>query len=1041
MNIMNKKNTLFTFIFLMIFLWGTQGKKLLSGQNYPIGMNLDFPASWTTQIVFVDVFKLSIPFVAVDVANNYQWAPGVPVPSDVNGYPLEIPFQYNGRSYQAATILFKDLDGNYPGGTYTISIEGQGKVTVSEDAPEKTFTGPGLFSFTVNPGSEGIYIELIFSNPQDPVDKIEMILPGYENSAQTNPYHPFYPPFIEKLHGFKTIRVMNALQINGHLCDNPAHTPGNKECSMTWAHRVTPGFQSQVAEGRGMAWEYVVDFINMVDGADLWLNIPHAVDDDYIRQLARMMKQDLDEDRQVYIEWSNEVWNPTSSFPQHNWFVENAAESGLDADQFYVKGLLHIFDLFEEEFGTEKGRLVRVLSSQQGDRIRTDILLTHLQDLSINPNKSEIDVLAISAYIGISRIDPEDDLPTAKELLDKAEADIPVMITRSLLENKAAADAYGASIGRNIPVVAYEGGQHITPMDQDWEYLQGDEVMAPYIEANRHPRIYDIYQKWADAWFSNGGGLVVAFSYVTYPPTTGVFGHLERFDQPLSEAHKFRALQDLLGTTPSSIILGRTDLYFGYEKGGTIPVYQSFNITGSGGQLNWTVSTADSWLELTPLSGTANGAVEVSLVPAGLEAGTYTGEITVSDPKAANSPQTIDVTLDLYAPGMSSPPFGSFDTPVHNSTVRSSIPVSGWALDDTGVESVKIYRGETENLVYIGDAVFIEGARPDIEQAFPGYPMNYKAGWGYMMLTNFLPDNTYKIHAVALDIEGSQVTLGTKTIICDNANAVKPFGAIDTPTQGGTAFGSNFFNWGWVLTPQPNSIPTDGSTIDVYVNGINLGHPTYNIYRSDIANLFPGCANSDGAAGYFYLDTAAYENGVHSMHWTASDNAGNEDGIGSRYFTIQNIGNSQSKVQTTISGKVLTDRKLFHLSQISDIPINDLGSIRIKRGLRENNEPELVISDEAGVFIIKTGELERLVIEFSKKSAVIAGYTIVGNQLRSLPIGSNIDTKKGKFYWHPGPGFVGYYRFVFIDRSEDNQIKKTNIIVRIEPKFVKPGKK
>jgi len=187
------------------------------------------------------------------------------------------------------------------------------------------------------------------------------------------------------------------------------------------------------------------------------------------------------------------------------------------------------------------------------------------------------------------------------------------------------------------------------------------------------------------------------------------------------------------------------------------------------------------------------------------------------------------------------PPFGSFETPIDGSTVCSSIPVTGWALDDTGIDHVKIYREQGSGLVYIGDAVLVEGARPDVAAAYPGYPYNTKAGWGYMMLTNFLPNSgngTFVIHAIATDFVGKTTTLGTKTIHCNNANAVKPFGAIDTPTQGGSASGSSFINWGWVLTPQPDHIPTDGSTINVYVDGVNLGHPTYNIYRSDIATLF-----------------------------------------------------------------------------------------------------------------------------------------------------------------------------------------------------------
>jgi uncharacterized protein (TIGR01370 family) len=253
---------------------------------------------------------------------------------------------------------------------------------------------------------------------------------------------------------------------------------------------------------------------------------------------------------------------------------------------------------------------------------------------------------------------------------------------------------------------------------------------------------------------------------------------------------------------------------------------------------------------------------------------------------------------DFVDPGGSDDdPFGSFDTPLDGSTVRSSVAVTGWALDDVAVESVKIYRKGNDpgnNLIYIGDAVLVEGARPDVQQAYPTYPMNHKAGWGYMMLTNFLPNGgngIFTLYAIAKDVSGHTVTLGTKTITCDNANAVKPFGAIDAPAQGGTVSGSNFINWGWVLTPQPNSIPADGSTINVIVDGVNIGHPTYNVYRPDIATLFPGYANSNGAVGYFYLDTTQYEDGVHTIQWTVSNSMGTTEGIGSRYFVIRN--NSQ----------------------------------------------------------------------------------------------------------------------------------------------------
>ena len=67
-----------------------------------------------------------------------------------------------------------------------------------------------------------------------------------------------------------------------------------------------------------------------------------------------------------------------------------------------------------------------------------------------------------------------------------------------------------------------------------------------------------------------------------------------------------------------------------------------------------------------------------------------------------------------------------------------------------------------------------------------------------------------------------------------------------------------------------------------------MGHPVYNQYRADIATTFPGLANSNGAIGFFYLDTTKLANGVHTISWVVYDNQGRGDGIGSRYFNVQN---------------------------------------------------------------------------------------------------------------------------------------------------------
>ncbi len=493
---------------------------------------------------------------------------------------------------------------------------------------------------------------------------------------------------------------------------------------------------------------------------------------------------------------------------------------------------------------------------------------------------------------------------------------------------------------------------------------------------------------------------------------------------------------------PPQISLNRTQLYFGADTSGKQTGPQSFLISNSGGGiLNWTAvvyTSGDNWLICNPASGTGSALVTVSINPSGLLPGTHQGTITAANPNAINSPQTVNVTLTMYDAGSTNLPFGSFDTPSDGSVVAGSIPLTGWVIDNIGIENIKIYRdplaGEGSGLIYIGNAVMVEGARPDIETVYPAYPNNYKAGWGYLMLTNGLPEQgngTFTLYAKATDKEGNTVTLGSKTITCDNAHAVKPFGSIDTPAQGGTASGGNYVNNGWALTPLPNTIPINGSTITVWVDGIPLGRPVYNESRPDVAALFPTCNNSAGAGGHFLLDTRAYPNGVHTIAWTVAENGGNADGIGSRYFSIQNTGTDLSRRGDATfsawspvfdSGSAVSDS----WSSIAD----RYGAVRVKKGFNADMEANEMYPDEEGVTHIEIRELERVEIHLSPGTVNIS----------PLPIGSTLDVGRGIFYWQPGPGFIGDYEFIFLTRERNGETVKTPITVKINPKSQRGGK-
>ncbi|MCU0288982.1 MAG: hypothetical protein MUF15_21630, partial [Acidobacteria bacterium] len=330
----------------------------------------------------------------------------------------------------------------------------------------------------------------------------------------------------------------------------------------------------------------------------------------------------------------------------------------------------------------------------------------------------------------------------------------------------------------------------------------------------------------------------------------------------------------------------------------------------------------------------------------------------------------------------------------------------------------------------IGDAVFVEGARPDIEIHYPDYPNYFKAGWGYMLLTQSLPvgDGPLTLHAVATDIEGNHVTLGTTTIIVANANSLKPFGAIDTPGQGETISGKGYINFGWALTPQPNTIPTDGSTIRVWIDGKVAGQPIYNQYRQDLADLFPGLNNSNGAAGYFFIDTTNYANGVHTIAWSVTDDAGNSDGIGSRYFQVRNE-------ITWINFETMAHPLTFNFCDLENIAIEKHQPMRFKTGFDLNRDMEMAAVTGDGINKMTIHELERIEVDLGfYGEGNISGYLLVGNTLRPLPAGSTLESLKGVFYWQPGPGFIGIYDFIFLEENKNEATAAKRLVVNIANK-------
>lgn len=76
-----------------------------------------------------------------------------------------------------------------------------------------------------------------------------------------------------------------------------------------------------------LSTRYMCETVNEVPGADLYLCIGAAWDDDAVQKAAEDVLLYLDADRKVYVEWSNEVWN--SQFPQFGYATMRGCELGF----------------------------------------------------------------------------------------------------------------------------------------------------------------------------------------------------------------------------------------------------------------------------------------------------------------------------------------------------------------------------------------------------------------------------------------------------------------------------------------------------------------------------------------------------------------------------------------------------------------------------------------------------------------------------------------------------------------------------------------
>ncbi len=186
--------------------------------------------------------------------------------------------------------------------------------------------------------------------------------------------------------------------------------------------------------------------------------MPHLADDDYIRNFAQMTRRLLKSNLKVYVEHSNEVFNP--SYAQAAYAQQKGMELGLSKDPYEAQIRYHslrsrqIFKIWEEAF--DKNRLVRVLGSsmdfpydEQG-RPRGVSAVSETA-LHFGDDLSHPDALAVAPYFGY---EPELEAEFKKMGLDAFMQRLETMVLpelRKMMDQQAeVANRYG------VKLIAYE---------------------------------------------------------------------------------------------------------------------------------------------------------------------------------------------------------------------------------------------------------------------------------------------------------------------------------------------------------------------------------------------------------------------------------------------------------------------------------------------------------------------------------------------------------------------------------------------------------
>lgn len=490
--------------------------------NGRAGVNLEELRYWQASTPFQNVLKHGLSMISHEAGG--AWDDGRAITTNSDGYPTSLL----SSPAQEVTLLFMtDQSLNYPAGNYRILFDGDGGWDGNTNANLEITNfgsvvsesdGEVVVNWTATDSNQ--YIRIVGVNGADPIVNMRILLPKYGTQTGT-----FTDEFKDSLSDFSGLRFMKWQNIkDSELVDTTDDTP---ETFITYG-----GVNSFLPGGCPLGIQ--ADLCNETN-TDYWLCVPHQATDAWVTAACTTIQGRLNSDLRVYVEFSNETWNPNHTQEDYCRLqglargldnVPSAGDSGSDEfrgnRRFMSERSQEIFDLAAAVFGTG-GRMVRVLGGWNANPFNNRLMMDWEHTTTGIALKDNCDALAVAPYFG----SPLTNNPQAVTGPPQSPyAEVTVDMTPDDIVAHAAADSSSTDLwtdrtktniddaaSRGLDCVAYESGQHLAGATGG---LQSNSTLTSlFTQANQHPDMRQAYYDDLSQFEDGGGGTNFLFQFTT----------------------------------------------------------------------------------------------------------------------------------------------------------------------------------------------------------------------------------------------------------------------------------------------------------------------------------------------------------------------------------------------------------------------------------------------------------------------------------------------------------------------------------------------